>query len=176
MLDDFAERMGPDLMPTCSLSYADGSRSSGSGGGGTQASSDSANASNAAAGGGQAPSCPALGGLSGADGLLDSRFLHLCCPTLDHARQLFSSSSFYGGGHGGRGLGEQVRRVKKIRPTAPSGTAAARAVLAAAAPPLAATGSLAQAEAARNLLRLQLQRAFLDQYSTDEHKVGGWRW
>ena len=99
------------------------------------------------------------------DGLLDSRFLHLCCPTLDHARQLFSATS---GGGGQRP--EQARRVKKIRPTAPSGAAAARAALAA---PLAAPG---QPDGAATLLKLQLQRAFWEQSSTDEHKVGWACW
>jgi hypothetical protein len=98
VLDDFAERMGPEVMPTSS-----GGIGSSSGGGGASA-------------------CPALASLAAADGLLDTRFLHLCCPTLEHARQLFASS----GGGGGQQL---ARRVKKIRPTAPTGAAAARAAL-----------------------------------------------
>ena len=78
-----------------------------SGGGGSSSGSDGA-------------ACPALASLAAADGLLDTRFLHLCCPTLEHARQLFASSV---GGSGGQKL---ARRVKKIRPTAPTGAAAAR--------------------------------------------------
>lgn len=110
VLDDFAERMGPDLMPSRTL--VDGGDGEADGGG------------EAAAG------CPALASLAAADGLLDSRFLHLCCPALDHARQLFSAGSAAGGGGaGGPQQQEQARRVKKIRPTAPSGAAAARAAL-----------------------------------------------
>lgn len=169
MLDDFAERMGPDLLPAPPLGSC-----SGEGGGGEPAaegeggSAGPAVAGEGSGGGGDGGGttaggrCAALAGLAGVDGLLDSRFLHLCCPTLDHARQLFSATS---GSSGQRP--EQARRVKKIRPTAPSGAAAARAALAAA--PAAAVG---QADGARDLLNLQLQRAFLEQYSTDEHKVG----
>ena len=176
VLDDFSERMGPDLMPTCTLGSS--SSSEGSGGEATAATAAAASAAAAAgptsssgAGGGKESSSGsvALAGLTALDGLLDSRFLHLCCPTLDHARQLFSAASSSGSAAGGQ-RAEQARRVKKIRPTAPSGTAAARAALG-AAPSLAAP----QPDGGRDLLKLQLQRAFLEQYSTDEHKVWlGW--
>ena len=177
-LDDFAERMGPDLMPTAALALeraaSDGCTGEGGAAAGTSAADGpacAAAASGAAAAAAAAapPTCPALGGLAGVDGLLDSRYLGLCCPTLDHARQLFSASA-----PGSRGPGEQARRVKKIRPTAPSGAAAARAALGAGGPGAtgAAGSAAAPADTARDVLRLQLQRAFLDQYSTDEHKVG----
>lgn len=161
VLDDFAERMGPDLMPPCAMT---GSSSGGGGDSGTVAAAGAADGSGGGAAGGSAggggSSSGALAGLAAVDGLLDSRFLHLCCPTLDHARQLFSAGS-----GAGPQRAEQARRVKKIRPTAPSGTAAAAAL--GTAPSLAA----AQPDAARDLVKLQLQRAFLEQYSTDEHKV-----
>lgn len=168
VLDDFSERMGPDLMQTCTL----GSSSSSEGGDGfpaaASASAGAGPTSSSGAGGGAESSAgsAALAGLGALDGLLDSRFLHLCCPTLDHARQLFSAASSSGSAAGGQ-RAEQARRVKKIRPTAPSGAAAARAALG-AAPSLAAP----QQDGSRDLLKLQLQRAFLEQYSTDEHKVG----
>lgn len=139
VLDDFAERVGPDIMPTAPGSS--GSSSSSAGG----------------------ATCPALSSLAAVDGLLDSRFLHLCCPTLEHSRQLFAAS---GGGGGGLQQQQQARRVKKIRPTAPSGAAAARTAL------QGGVAAALQQDASRDLLRLQLQRAFLEQYSTDEHKVG----
>ncbi|EFN50777.1 expressed protein [Chlorella variabilis] len=138
VLDDFAERVGPDIMPTAPGSS--GSSSSSAGG----------------------ATCPALSSLAAVDGLLDSRFLHLCCPTLEHSRQLFAAS---GGGGGGLQQQQQARRVKKIRPTAPSGAAAARTAL------QGGVAAALQQDASRDLLRLQLQRAFLEQYSTDEHKV-----
>jgi hypothetical protein len=182
VLDDFAERMGPDLMPTFTLgsSYSegrDGEGASAAGAGALTSSSGASDSSSAAAAavaaegcsaagssGGGGSSSGALAGLAAVDGLLDSRFLNLCCPTLDHARQLFSASG--GSSTAGGQRAEQARLVKKIRPTAPSGTAAARAALA-AAPSMAA----AQPDGGRDLLKLQLQRAFLEQYSTDEHKV-----
>jgi len=150
-VDVSAAAAGSSSAGTDSSTVAAAGAADGSGGG----------AAGGAAGGGS--SSGALTGLATVDGLLDSRFLHLCCPTLDHARQLFSAGS---AGGAGPQRAEQARRVKKIRPTAPAGTAAAHAALG-AAPSLAA----AQPDAARDLVKLQLQRSFLEQYSTDEHKV-----
>jgi hypothetical protein len=141
VLDDFSDRMGPDLMPAATPSSHSGS-------------SDA--------------TCPALSSLAALDGLLDSRFLHLCCPTLEHSRQLFAGSS----GVNGLPLRQpQSRRVKKIRPTAPSGASAAR-MAAVQGSTAASGGALGQQDAARDVVRLQLQRAFLEQYSTNEHQVG----
>ncbi|KAL4855714.1 hypothetical protein ACK3TF_003794 [Chlorella vulgaris] len=153
VLDDFAERIGPHH-----LAPAPRSGTSNSSGGSLLVSSNG--------GGG---TCAALAGLEAVDGLLDSRFLYLCCPSLEHARQLFAAS---GGGGSARHPQQQQqqqqqsrRLVKKIRPTAPPGAAtAARAAGASLAP-----GGGEEA-AARELLKLQLQRAFLEQYSTDDHR------
>ncbi|KAI3423926.1 hypothetical protein D9Q98_009760 [Chlorella vulgaris] len=153
VLDDFAERIGPHH-----LAPAPRSGTSNSSGGSLLVSSNG--------GGG---TCAALAGLEAVDGLLDSRFLYLCCPSLEHARQLFAAN---GGGGSARHPQQQQqqqqqsrRLVKKIRPTAPPGAAtAARAAGASLAP-----GGGEEA-AARELLKLQLQRAFLEQYSTDDHK------
>jgi hypothetical protein len=75
-----------------------------------------------------------LATLAGCDSLLDRRYVQLCCPALNHAQQLFRSragaSSSAAGSSGGSGTAlVQQRRVKKIRPTAPSGPAAARVAL-----------------------------------------------
>ena len=100
VLDDFAEHVGPDLLPPAPTPPALANGSAGS---------DAAGA----------PTFPALATLAAADVQVDSRFLHLCCPMLEHARALFGTG-------GGLQPPMAARRVKKIRPTAPAGSTAAR--------------------------------------------------
>jgi hypothetical protein len=139
VLDEFAERMGPELLgPSLGIDLNGGTD------GGT--------------------ACPALSSLATVDGLLDTRFLHLCCPVLEHGRQLLAGRSSSSAGVQHAQAAQRARRPKKIRPTAPRGTLHAAAAAASAAAPAGRDGE-------RDLLRLQLQRAFLEQYSTDEHKV-----
>lgn len=162
LLDDFAERVGPEALAVATQACKDGN--------GDNVSSQSPPA--------QAPQQQqlsrqeaewqaALGSAGAADGLLDSRYLHLCCPTLEHARQLVrGTAAACGGGALGPGQRQQARRVKKIRPTAPPVLVARATSL--AVPPALANTTLGSSD----LLKLKLQRAFLEQYSTDAHKVG----
>eukprot|EP00887_Chlorella_sp_A99_P005741 scaffold1.g5741.t1 len=160
LLDDFLERVGPDLVAHSCRAFGGGA-GPGGGGGPVRA-------------GGPPPPVPLAGGLAAADGLLDSRYLQLCCPTLEHAHQLFratraaASSAASGGGGGQPGGQQQLRRVKKIRPTAPSGSLARAALQVPASLQSAAAGG-------SDVIKLKLQRAFLEQYSTDAHKARGRR-
>ncbi len=134
-----------------------------------------------------------LSTLPASDGALETRYLQLCCPLLEHARHLFA---------GGRRTSPR-RSDKGIRVMRPSATAASTqslgdtavgAALAAggsvgadegggggrAAAP--AAGELEAAAAEKQAVKLKLQRAFLEQYSTEDNKVGrvgclisGWR-
>ena len=66
--------------------------------------------------------------LAACDGLLERRYVQLCCPALDYAQQLFRSRAGAAGSAAAQAPLVQ-RRIKKIRPTAPSGPAAARVAL-----------------------------------------------
>lgn len=168
VLDEFAERMGPQLMPASpelhdppaaqrlpasptvagqgeapagipgALSPAP--REGGSEAGSHAAAPPAAVGSAGLAGSptGRTASSDPFGALAACDRLLDRRFVQLCCPALAHAQQLFRSRAGSGSGALGNGTpgsrgsaagGLAARRAKKIRPTAPSGLAAARVAL-----------------------------------------------
>lgn len=107
--------------------------------------------------------------LAAGDAWVDARYIELTCPVLTQARSLFSSAALPGLGvdgvesaAGAAGMRPRPGPPKKIRPTAPLSTAAA--------PQLPANVTAAHA-AARDAVKLRLQRAFLEQYSGEEHRV-----
>lgn len=150
MLDEFASRMGPDLMAASSASSSAVRRA---GAGGLPAS---------------------LTKLAVSDGMLDGRYCQLCCPMLEHARQLFQEGPSSGAGPaasggGGAGASHQQRGTRQVKTIRPNCSLVPRSAALHFPGPLL-LGSAGQRQ---DPLKSKLQRSFLEQYSTSSQQV---RW